>query len=430
MSIVDKVLSITIFKNHIILFFVGIKFSFKISKKKLSKYGLQSNKNIENIKKRIRKNKKCRVAFYIFEISKWKTGTLYEILQKDERFEPFVVLGMTPGRTKFYSEEEIEQRFKQQKQYFISKGMNVEIGYDIKRHLQIPLKVFKPDVVFYQQHVGICEENSIEKVNRYALTAYVPYNVPNYVNVSYDYNEFCSKLYRFYTLNESLKEYYIKILDDSLENIVATGHTTLDYFYLNKNKKTENKYVIYAPHFSIMHPKIKNKFYYSTFTRDGELILDFARNHQEINWVFKPHPNLKESLKKMNVPNENIEAYYEEWAKIGAINEDSDYLELFANSKALVTDCGSFLTEYFCTGKPLLHLIQPNAINWPSKILKPMFNSFYKIYNTQDLLQILERVVVQNDDYKKTERQIIQQSFSFTDEYAAKNILEDLLKLF
>ena len=31
---------------------------------------------------------------------------------------------------------------------------------------------------------------------------------------------------------------------------------------------------------------------------------------------------------------ENIEAYYEEWAKIGTINEDSDYLDLFANSKA------------------------------------------------------------------------------------------------
>ena len=237
-------------------------------------------------------------------------------------------------------------------------------------------------------------------------------------------------MYRFYTLSESLKNYYIKTLDCSIENIVATGHTTLDYFYLNKNKNTEKKYIIYAPHFSIMHPAIKNKFYYSTFNYNCDLILDFAKKHKELNWVFKPHPNLKETLIKMNISEEAITAYYDEWANIGTINEDSDYLELFANSKAMITDCGSFLTEYFCTGKPLLHLIQPNAINWPSKIFKPMFDSFYKVYNNQDLLQTLERVVILGDDYKKNERQQVKQQFSFTNTYAAENILKDLLNLF
>ena len=78
----------------------------------------------------------------------WKTDSLYRLLQDNSHFEPFIVLGMTPGRTNFYSEEKIEHRFQHQKKYFTSKGMTVKIGYDIKRHCHIPLKSFKPDIVF------------------------------------------------------------------------------------------------------------------------------------------------------------------------------------------------------------------------------------------------------------------------------------------
>ena len=434
MDFLKKIFSIIFFKNHMVITILGIKISLKMFDKNgavLKETNLLENykRNFiiqEKVKQRVAKNNKCRVAFYVFEISKWKTDSLYKLLKLDNRFEPFIVLGMTPGRTKFYTEEELEHRFKKQIQYFQSKGIKVFIGYDIKNHKQIPLKKFNPDIVFYQQHVGNCSENDVQMVNKYALTAYVPYNVPNYLNTKYDYNIFCSHLWRFYTLNETLKNYYTEIINNSIKNIVATGHTALDYFYLNHNIETDNKYVIYAPHFSIMHPAVKTEFYYSTFNLYGDLILEFAKKHPEIQWVFKPHPNLRESLKKMRIPQECIEAYYNDWAQIGVVCENADYQDLFLNSKAMITDCGSFLTEYFCTGKPLLHLIQPISINWPGAIMRPMFNCFYKVYNNNDLLSELERVIVRGDDYKKQERLSILNQLDFANQYAAENIKKDI----
>ena len=385
---------------------------------------------INKIKQRIKKNGKCRVAFYVFEIAKWKTDSLYRLLETNPKFEPFIVLGIPAGRRKLLSKKELKERFYKQMKYFRDRGLKIFLGYSLRWDKPYPLKKFKPDIVFYQQHVGICHMNRPKKVNHYALTAYIPYNVPNYGNTQYDYNLFCTRLYRFYTLNEDLKEYYIKTHDTPIKNIVVTGHTALDYFYLNKDKKTENKYVIYAPHFSIMHPAVENLFYYSTFQLYGDIILDFAQKHPEISWVFKPHPNLIETLKKMNVPKECIDTYYNEWKKIGMVCTSSEYQELFANSKAMITDCGSFLTEYFCTGKPLLHLISPFSVNWACDAMKPMFDSFYKIHNKQDLFTEINRVIINGDDYKQQERICVSKNLAFTEQYAAKNIMNDLNDLF
>ena len=434
MNLLKNIFSIQEKRYHIIIYLLWIKFSFrKIGCKtelpeNLEEQILKDEKRYKKIIQRIKKNKKCRVCFYVFEISKWKTDSLFKLLQNDNRFEPFIVLGATPCRTKFYSINEKIERSNIKINYFKSKGMKVYQGYDVKKDKQISLKKFKPDIIFYQQHVGNCRLNSIENTKKYALGCYVPYYVPNYGNLKYDYDSFCSQLFRHYVLNDNLKEYY-KSLNSSINNIVASGHTALDVFYLNKNSNKEKKYVIYAPHFSIMHPAVKNKFYYSTFNFYSMVILEFAKKHPELNWVFKPHPNLKESLRKMRVPQENVDDYYEEWNNLGFICENADYSELFLNSKAMITDCGSFLTEYFCTGNPLIHLIHPISINWPCRAMKLMFESFYKVYNKEELLNTLEQVIVKQDDYKEKNRLEAMLKMGFADKYAAENIINDLKKV-
>ena len=115
-----------------------------------------------------------------------------------------------------------------------------------------------------------------------------------------------------------------------------------------------------------------------------------------------------------------------DWAQIGVVCENADYQDLFLNSKAMITDCGSFLTEYFCTGKPLIHLIQPFSVNWPGAIMRPMFDSFYKVYDSNELLSELERVIIQGDDYKKQGRMAVLKQLDFANQYAAENIKKDI----
>lgn len=388
----------------------------------------QVNDSYNAILKKLKTKDKIRVAFYVFEKSKWKTDSLYKLMQKNDKFEPFVILDFTNGRDVNFSKDLKINRFKSLSTFFKNKSIKYEYGFDIENNKHIPIKEFNPDIVFYQQHVWNPKINDIDEVSKYALCCYVPYNVPNYGNAKYDYNEWCTKLFRFYCLSENLKEHYKRISGFS-NNIKSTGHTALDLFYLNKDKVTDKKYIIYAPYFSIQHPALKNPFYYSTFTYNSKIILEYAKKHPEYKWVFKPHPNLKETLGYMKVPEDCIEDYYNEWQKIGIVSLDSEYYEYFVNSKLMLTDCGSFLTEYFCTNKPLIHMINPNSINWPCKEMEPMFSCFYETYDNRELIEALDRILEKNDDYKAGLRKETLQNLNFANQYAAKNILDDLVSV-
>ena len=77
----------------------------------------------------------------------------------------------------------------------------------------------------------------------------------------------------------------------------------------------------------------------------------------------------------------------------------------------MVTDCASFLTEYFSTGRPLVHLISPTAKLKPLKPSQKMFRSFYRVTNIDELCPALDSVVLHGDDPRREERlEVLRQS--------------------
>ena len=232
MDFLKKIFSIIFFKNHMVITILGIKISLKIFDKNgvvLKETNLLENykKNFiiqEKVKQRVAKNNKCRVAFYVFEISKWKTDSLYKLLKLDNRFEPFIVLGMTPGRTKFYTEEELEHRFKKQIQYFQSKGIKVFIGYDIKNHKQIPLKKFNPDIVFYEQPWGLPHIYRPYKVSKYALTCHSSYGYELFNSKGCYTKDFHKFLYTYFIDNILNTQRYESYHKGNSSNCVTVGY--------------------------------------------------------------------------------------------------------------------------------------------------------------------------------------------------------------
>ena len=116
--------------------------------------------------------------------------------------------------------------------------------------------------------------------------------------------------------------------------------------------------------------------------------------------------------------------------KIALASYDSDYVDLFIESNAMITASGSFLLEYFATGKPLLHLISDATTNMPYKQLKKYFDTFYEIHNKEEFVKYLENVVLNKQDYKADKRKILLENSAFIKENAAQNILKDLDKIF
>lgn len=373
---------------------------------------------------------KIRVLFLVNEISKWKAQSLYDLMDKSDRFEPIIAITISDVQEKITKEEGASIIEKCYDFFANKKGMNTVIAWDLKNDKPIDLKKFHPQIVFFQQPWWLAKKQEPRKVRQYALVCYIPYYVPNYGILSMDYMEFHSNLFRYYVQNKAWENFYKLKLGTVGQNIYGLGHTVLDKYYLETNSENTKHYVIYAPHWSIRSDKNSNEEFYSTFNWNGKFILEYAKSHPEINWVFKPHPKLKVALSRSGeMSDKEIENYYKEWESIATACYTSDYLELFMQSDAMITDCGSFLIEYFYSGKPLIHLQSKYNLTVPPRHIQKIFNTFYDVEDLDTLKSTLDKILLQKVDPKKDERDRILQLDDLKISYAAKNIMEDLEKV-
>lgn len=372
--------------------------------------------------KKLRQKQCLRVLFLVSENSKWKAQSLYELMEKSDRFEPMIALNIADYQLK--SEMDEQKKIVKDNLDFFSNTHTVSLAYDLDKGENIELSLLNPDIIFYQQPWGIASIQSPGITYKNSLLCYIPYYAPNYGDKWLDTEQNLHKyLFRYYIANEDYKNIFY--IWSGLKSLTVVGHTMLDQFIENKEKndKAQEGYVIYAPHHSIIGGRQR----LGTFLNNGELILEYAKKHPEINWVFKPHPTLKLKLiQDADWGNQKAEWYYNEWEKIAKCCYDSSYIDLFFDSKALITDCASFLTEYFCTKKPIIHLISNDSPMQPIPPFKKIISTFYKVQDNDELIATIDRVILQNDDYKKEERLKALDEGKLLESNAAKNIINDL----
>ncbi len=382
---------------------------------------------LQNVRKAYGR-RRVRVIIPVGNLAKWKMQSLFDLLQSSGKYDPIIALTIMDVENALSSEEKTKL-LDRLRGHFKSRGMECVLAYDCAKEKALSFECFHPDIVFYQQPWTIAEVQRPSSVSRIALTCYVPYYVENYgvLEMACD-GVFQRTLWRYFCQNNDwakiFKEYQ-GFLRRSGE-IVGLGHPMLDQFYLRRNEQVEKKYVIYAPHFSCNIVEC-----FSTFLKNGKEILALAKSHPEINWVFKPHPTLRHTLEEhCGWTREEINAYYAEWEKISTSCYDSNYVTLFKQSYALITDCASFLVEYACTGSPIIHLISSNAKYKPHPIAAKLFGTYYQAHNWGEFMMHFEKVVLQHDDYKRSERLLAIKDMRLLDNYAAKNIVNYLDSVF
>ncbi len=382
-----------------------------------------TQKNAKKVLKRLRhKQEKIIVAFSIYDETKWKCQSLYDYLNSSERFEPYIfVTRINSGKEHFsYCESgAVDKAYK----FFKANNMRVLYAYDTKNNHYISFKEMKPkpDIIIYQHPRFLAQGQEPLMCSEFALNCYIPYFLP-VSDEPYQYEmDFHQYVYKHYLLNDILKKAYAPNMINKGKNLVSAGYPSLDYFYLNKEKIYEQKgYVIYAPHWSI---DINNHLGWGTFLWNGHYILKYAEKHPEINWVFKPHPCLAGYLKTRKIMTENeISEYWNRWEKIGMVMESGNYLDMFMESTAIITDCGTFLSEYYFTDKPLIYLYNSDRAPKYNKMVSTMMENYYKVDNLDKLTQTLDDVILK-EKYKSIKRDT-----AIKLDYAAKNITEDLLQ--
>lgn len=346
---------------------------------------------------KIKNKQKIRVGFLVSEQSKWGYQSVYNAFKQDSRYEPVVLI------TKLLSQhngeggnyKNIYDCYKAYKNI----GLNVELAYDEKNHKYIPLNKLNIDIVFYQQPWELDNSQHPLNVSKYAITGYMAYGF-ELIEDKISYMEsFHRWLDLFFTPSQQTSDYLTSIAKD-VSNVYISGYPKIDAYFDVVKKNPQKPVVIYAPH----HSFEKDGLNMATFQWNGLDILKLAQSTADkIDWVFKPHPRFKHAVIINNIMSQReIEEYYKTWESFGRIYEGGDYINMFANSAAMITDCCSFLAEYLPSEHPVLHLINPSGLF--NSVGKSFINSYYQIYNSYELKNEFNRVVIDGDDYKKSER--------------------------
>lgn len=389
------------------------------------------NKNYERVLKRLRKDvrsRKIRVLFYVTENSKWGYQSLYEIMDKSDVFEPFVVAGMLKeayngkDKTRFIVQENFE--------FFKSRGMNVKLGFENGKF--VDLKTFAPDIIFYDQPWGLLKSQKSQSVCRYALTCICPYSFEIF-NCEFDYTQgFQHLIFRNFIDSDLNIERYESYRKGNSKNCTAVGYPKLDAYLDNSEidlkkywKNPEKFKIIYAPH----HSFEKGGLEAATFRENGMFMLDFARKNADTTWVFKPHPRLKLALVQNGIMTEaEVEEYYRSWEEIGKVYLQGDYIDIFKSSDLMITDCCSFLAEYLPSTKPLIRPMNPNVIAL-NKLGEEVVKGYWQVYSEKEFLDAYNQIFVEKNDDKKLIREEVAKNIIDSKEKSSQKIVNHLLEL-
>ena len=386
----------------------------------------------------VRKKDKFKVAFFLIHSSIWKYEGVYRLMDEDDCFDPIVVVCPYIA----YDEETMLRDMNQAYENFKNKGYNVIKTFNKETGVWLDVKKeIRPDIVFFTNPHNLTKKEYYITNYLDNLTCYVPYGITHTHLQKMQYNQFFHNvLWKYFLETELHKEMSIKYSDCGGINAIVSGYPGIDAFF-DKNYKPKDpwkiknrklKRIIWAPHHTL--DEDKSFLSYSNLLRLKNDMFDVAKEFKgEIQIAFKPHPLLKTKLYiEPNWGREKTDNYYKKWNDLtnGQLNE-SDYVDLFLTSDAMILDSGSFLNEYLCVNKPSLYIMRDeNLTDRFNDFGKMAFKFHYHGANKHDIENFIEHIVIKENDVLKMERELFINKYLIpaNKHSASENIYSHILK--
>ena len=373
------------------------------------KIKIDVRKNYKNVLKTLKNKEKIKILFTCEQNEKWCYTDLYRTLQKSEKFEVLPVV-LYP----IISKGEIISTQEKNKLFFDELNISSLNGWDDKNNKLIDIKKFEPDIVFYQQPWYLNNANHPKFVSSYALTIMAPYGYTT-LNEKFWGSDSVKEVYQNLWLFLAESKYHINFYKKAAKmknNLVAIGSLKLDNYQKpilnNPFKKPENLKIIYAPHHSLENDGLKM----STFKENYQHFLNFAKNNPQYSFIFKPHPMLENAvIEHKLMTKEEYQNYLYSWNNLenSSIYDKGEYFDLFKSSDILITDCSSFLAEYFPTKKPVIFLNRADRAPF-DKFGQKIKKGFYEVNQFFEIEELIKNII-QNDPLKKTRETILKKEF-------------------
>lgn len=370
---------------------------------------LQREKHAEALLRLRKKKSPINVLFFVINASCWKFDSVYHKMSKLKRYNPIIFV--CPQCDRGESHKKLQQQ--ECYDYFKERNYHVINSFDEKTGDYIDARSLSPDIIFYTNpYEGLIDNRYYISYFSDILTCYTNYffldndekwaaSLPLHKSV---WKYFCEYDFTRHYNKVGTKLFY--------DNRVVVGYPMYDRFIDKsftgidwKQRDTNKKRIIYAPHHAI---EPDGWIHYSTFLSTADLMAEIREKFKDkVQFVFKPHPLLKTKLyNNAEWGKERTDAYYDAWANAeNSSLVDTDYVDLFKSSDAMIHDCGSFISEYLYVHKPVMHLNTGKIKEELNIEVKEAYEAHYLMNKVEDIEKFIVEVVLEGKDTKKQERE-------------------------
>ena len=400
---------------------------------------LNKMKELE-LKRKIREGKKVKVLFLLDQPSKLASINVYKNMLESDLFNPFIVLYNNLDEF-FLTDSVIYNNHKNGLEHLLKKGYKIFDGYDSNNNI-IPIENFKPDIIFtsapYLDYSYTSLTNTYMNLNY--LVCYLPYffGTINAYDYLYNNRRIASCWKNFVSSRDDYNE-LSKYSQFCGSNAVLVGYPKLDDYTkpieeCKIYKKIDNckPIVIYAPHHSVGDDE--NFVNYGSFHIYNKYFLDLVKNNNDINFVFKPHPDLSKKVVEKGIMSiKEYQDYIKAWDSLpnGLYVPDGDYIDLFRKADLLIQDCCSFIAEWLPTNKPCMYLVRPECkhetfMSVYSTIGRKILDEYYLCHNKTEIDKYFRMIMLDKQDPMKEERCKLKDELFINIGCAGKKVVEYL----
>ena len=382
-------------------------------------------------------NSPIRFGFYVVLPSMFQWRRVFELMLKDDRFEPFIVvtprIGWQVGDMEATMEKAYSSLVADYGTHHVFKGYHDGMFENC---------IEDCDACAMMNLYSGLAERSFEVVH-FALRG-VPvfgscyFYDPGTVHSKEYYSMRSLKFVRkFFCSNNIERDKFIKYqkCQMSTDRVEVSGCPKADaIFDIVKSNPSSRKVILLAPHHSVI-PTLDSGLCLGNFLKYKDFLLNLPRKYPQIDWIFRPHPHLKLNLvKNVGWAEDQWNAYVKSFvSNSNAIYEDDGpYYESFAKSDAIIHDCCSFLSEYFYTGKPPCYLLASKAAKEAQfdTVGQTIVSHTYEAYNEGDVLRFIDEVVIGGRDTNKDEREkFAHENLMVNYPHASQYIVDSIAKL-
>lgn len=370
----------------------------------------------EKALRRLKGRKTYKCLFMALFDSVWKYDKVYQLMAENPLFEPIIMVCPVVN----YGRENMLDRMEATYHYFIQKGYHVIKSYSENTDTYIDIRrEICPDIIFYTNpYDDLIDKRYHITSYRDFLTVYVPYSINNSVEYKGNYDLIIHNLvWRHYLPSQYHLDYSLKYARNRGVNSVMTGfpgieslidhHIPSDSAWKIKSAP-KMKRIIWAPHHTI---EPVGTVYYSCFLRYCEFMIHLAQKYQDsVQFVFKPHPLLKNKL-ELSWGKEKTDDYYSRWQLMPNTNiHESDYEDLFLTSDAMIHDSGSFIGEYLYVNKPVMRTL--NEVDESEKMngfAMECISNHYLAYEEADIEQFIQNIINDVDPLKEKRTKFVEE---------------------